>query len=147
MNMPRPIVFLACAGLPLLAACDRRNEPTPTARDSNTSIRSRDQTRPTPAPDNTAKNKGDASKDAKTPMDQSQSSEDVKLTAEIRRAIMSDSAMSTNAQNCKIITDKTGLVTLRGVVSSQAEKDSIEAKAKAVVGVARVDNQLEVKIN
>jgi len=80
-------------------------------------------------------------------MDQSQASGDVKITAEIRRAIMDDETMSANAQNCKVITDKSGVVTLRGVVNSQAEKDSIEAKAKSVAGVTRVDNQLEVKTN
>jgi osmotically-inducible protein OsmY len=58
-----------------------------------------------------------------------------------------DKAMSMNAQNCKIITDKSGVVTLRGVVDSQAEKDAIQAKAQAVAGVTRVDNQLEVKTN
>jgi osmotically-inducible protein OsmY len=80
-------------------------------------------------------------------MDQSQSGDDVKVTAAIRRAIMDDKAMSMNAQNCKIITDKSGVVTLRGVVDSQAEKDAIQAKAQAVAGVTRVDNQLEVKTN
>jgi hyperosmotically inducible protein len=57
---------------------------------------------------------------------------------------MSDSAMSINAQNCKIITQK-GAVTLRGPVASQAEKDAIAAKAKAVPGVTSVTNELEVK--
>lgn len=108
------------------AACERKNEA---------------------APDNTATNRGDGSVTTKTPMDQSESSADIKVTADIRRAIMDDENMSINAQNCKIITDKAGVVTLRGVVNSQAEKDSIEAKAKAVAGVARVDNQLEVKPN
>jgi osmotically-inducible protein OsmY len=77
-------------------------------------------------------------------MDQSNESRDVEITAEIRRAIVDDSAMSTNARNIKIITDK-GAVTLRGVVDSQAEKTAIEEKAKAVSGVVSVDNQLEVK--
>ena len=100
-----------------------------------------------PAPDNTARNKGDGAPEAKSPMDQSESSSDIKITADIRRAIMDDNSMSVNAQNCKIITDKSGMVTLRGVVNSQAEKDMIESKAKAVAGVTKVDNQLEVKSN
>ena len=57
---------------------------------------------------------------------------------------MDDKALSTNAHNAKIVTDK-GAVTLRGVVESAAEKDSVETKAKAVAGVASVDNQLEIK--
>ena len=55
--------------------------------------------------------------------------------------------MSMNAQNCKIITDKSGIVTLRGPVASQAEKDAIEAKAKTIAGVTSVVNELEVKQN
>ncbi|MGH7241921.1 MAG: BON domain-containing protein [Phycisphaerales bacterium] len=80
----------------------------------------------------------------KTPMDQSNAKADIDITAAIRRAIMEDKSMSTNAQNCKIITEG-GVTTLRGPVNSQSEKDAIEAKAKSVAGVTRVDNQLEVK--
>jgi len=81
----------------------------------------------------------------KTPMDQSESPAQIAITAEIRKAIIAESGMSINAQNCKIITDKAGVVTLRGMVNSQAERDAVEAKAKAVSGVTRVDNQLEIK--
>jgi len=76
-------------------------------------------------------------------MDQSNSKADIDITASIRRAIMEDKSMSMNAQNVKIIT-AAGVTTLRGPVNSQAEKDAIEAKAKAVAGVTRVDNQIEV---
>ena len=96
-----------------------------------------------PNADNTAKNKDHEV--TKTPLDQGQNSADVKLTADIRKAIMDDKAMSMNAQNCKIITQN-GMVTLRGPVDTIAEKESIEAKAKAVAGVTNVDNQLEVKV-
>jgi hypothetical protein len=99
---------------------------------------------PPAAPDNTGANKRDASGHTKTPMDQGNNQSDIDITANIRKAVMDDKAMSTNAQNCKIITEK-GAVTLRGVVGSQTERDSIEAKAKAVAGVISVDNQLEVK--
>lgn len=94
-------------------------------------------------PDNTANNSRDA-ETAKTPLDQSNDARDVEISAAVRRAIVDDAAMSTNAKNVKIITAK-GVVTLRGVVDSQAEKDSIESKAKGVAGVVSVDNQLEVK--
>lgn len=96
---------------------------------------------PPPAADNTAKNRNDTDP---TPLNQGQGETDIKITADIRRAIMDDASMSASAQNCKVITQD-GVVTLRGPVASQAEKDAIEAKAKAVAGVARVDNQLEVK--
>ena len=98
-------------------------------------------------PDNTARNKIDRDGATKSPLDQSNSSADIKITADIRRAIMDDKSMSTNAQNCKVITDKSGVVTLRGPVQSQAEKDSIESKAKAIAGVNRVVNELEIKQN
>ncbi|HVZ93193.1 MAG TPA: BON domain-containing protein [Phycisphaerales bacterium] len=98
-----------------------------------------------PKADNTDRNKADQNSGTKTPVDQSNSAAATKITAEIRRAIMDDKGMSVNAQNCKIITDEAGVVTLRGPVDSQAEKDSIESKAKAVAGVTRVVNELEVK--
>jgi osmotically-inducible protein OsmY len=78
-------------------------------------------------------------------MDQSESSEHIKVTADIRRAIMEDESMSVSAQNVTIITDETGAVTLRGNVPTEAEKRAIEAKAKAVAGAARVTNSLVVK--
>ncbi len=79
-------------------------------------------------------------------MDQSNATADIKITAEIRRAIMDDKSMSVNGQNCKVITEK-GVVTLRGPVNSQSEKDAIATKARAVAGVSSVINELEVKTN
>ena len=119
--------------------CDRSEGTSSSTRASSAPAASQ--------PDNTARNRMDKDSQAKTPMDQSNSSADVQTTAEIRRAVMEDKSMSMNAQNCKIITDKSGVVTLRGPVDSQAEKDSIEAKAKAVAGVTQVVNELEVKTN
>lgn len=143
MSMNRLIPTAAIASLLTLAACEKKVEQTSTDR-NNTAPITRSNTS-TPAPDNTARNKPDSSGTTKTPFDQSQSSEDVRVTADIRRAIMNEKSMSTNAQNCKIVTDKAGLVTLRGPVNTQAEKDWIETTAKAIAGVTRVDNQLEVK--
>lgn len=134
--------FASIAGGLLLtvAACEKKTEPEPLPRSSTPSTT-------TPNADNTARNKGDGSSEVKTPTDQSQSSIDVKITAEIRRAVMDDKNLSSNAKNCKIITDKAGVVTLRGVVDSQSEKDVIEGYAKGVAGTTKVDNQLEVKTN
>jgi hyperosmotically inducible protein len=97
-----------------------------------------------PNADNTKTNTVDRNGTAKTPMDQGNNRADIDITAAIRRGIIEDKTMSTNAQNCKIISEK-GVVTLRGVVDSQAEKDAIGAKAKATAGVVSVDNQLEIK--
>lgn len=141
MNTHRYIVIVGLGALMSLAACDKNEARVAPSAPG---------TYGTPAdtePDNTARNKVDSSGDTKTPFDQSESGDAIKITAEIRRAIMKDDSMSVNAQNCKIMTDKSGRVTLRGVVNSQAEKYSIDAKAKAIAGVSQVDNLLEVKTN
>jgi len=132
-------------GLTLLAnGCEKKTDSPSTSRDAPSTTST---STTTSAPDNTARNKADGSGNTVTPLDQSQAASDIKTTADIRRAIIDDKDMSINAQNCKIVTDKSGMVTLRGVVNSQAEKDSIHSKAKAIVGASKVDNQLEIKAN
>jgi hyperosmotically inducible protein len=97
------------------------------------------------APDNTGVNKRDAGNSGTvTPTDQGNGKSDIGITAEIRRAIVKDGAMSMAAKNVKIITTK-GKVTLRGAVNSDDEKSKVEAIARRVAGDAQVDNQLEVK--
>lgn len=97
-----------------------------------------------PAADNTAKNERDASGDTKTSGDQSESPEDIKTTAAIRRAVVADDSLTMTATNVKIITAN-GKVTLRGPVKTAAEKTKIGELAKKNAGKATVDNQLEVK--
>lgn len=94
--------------------------------------------------DNTGRNAKSQAPGQSTPFDQSEKSTDITITAEIRKALMADSGMSMNAQNCKVITAN-GTVTLEGVVDSQAEKDAVEARAKAVAGVNSVVNRLTIK--
>jgi hyperosmotically inducible protein len=94
-------------------------------------------------PDNTGRNVRDRNGDTKTPGDQSENEADRTITQNIRQAITADDSLSTNAKNVKIITND-GTVTLRGPVKSEKEKAEIEAKAKQVAGVKKVDNQLEV---
>ncbi len=96
-----------------------------------------------PAKDNTAVNKRDSDDSTKTPLDQNESSADVKTTAEIRKKVVAESTFSTNAQNVKIITEN-GVVTLRGPVASEEERASIEKMAKDVAGTSNVENQLEI---
>jgi osmotically-inducible protein OsmY len=93
--------------------------------------------------DNTGKNVRDREDRTVTPMDQSNKKEDLDVTASIRRALMDDEALSTNARNVKIIT-RDGVVTLRGPVESEKEKVAIARTAQSVAGVRRVDNQLEI---
>ncbi len=97
-----------------------------------------------PEADNTGKNERDRSGETKTSGDQSNSSDDVKVTAAIRRAIVKDHSLSSMAKNVKIIT-ASGVVTLRGPVKSDAEKAKIAELAQSSAGNAKIDNQLEVK--
>ena len=97
----------------------------------------------TVAPDNSGRNVRDRDNQTKTPGDQSENEADRTITQNIRQAITADDSLSTNAKNVKIITND-GTVTLRGPVKSEKEKTDIEAKAKQVAGVKRVDNQIEV---
>src|SRR3984893_11569931 len=98
----------------------------------------------TPAADNTKKNQRDRSGETRTSGDQSNSSEDVKITAAIRRAVVRDHSLSMTAKNVKIITAN-GMVTLRGPVQSDTEKAKIVELAQSAAGNAKIDNQLEVK--
>jgi len=93
--------------------------------------------------DNTGKNTRDKSGSTLTAGDQSNSAKDVAITQEVRKAIVADDALSTNAKNVKVIT-VSGVVTLRGPVNSAAEKATVAEKARTVAGVARVDDQLEI---
>src|SRR4051794_36368839 len=81
-------------------------------------------------PDNSAKNARDRSGETKTPIDQSNDPADLKVTKEIRQALVKDKALSTAAKNVKVITTKGGNVTLRGPVDSAAEKANIVKVAK-----------------
>ena len=93
--------------------------------------------------DNTDINDRDRNQQALTPMDQSNTKADIKVTQAIRKSLM-EKEMSTNAKNIKIIT-RNGNVTLRGPVASAEEKREIAKLAKAVPGIKKVSNQLEVK--
>jgi hyperosmotically inducible protein len=97
-----------------------------------------------PAPDNTKVNQRDANSAALTPMDQNNNSADLKITQQIRQAVMGDGSLSFTAKNVKIITQG-GKVTLRGPVKTEQERSNIEAAARKVAGVTQVDNQIEVK--
>jgi hyperosmotically inducible protein len=94
-------------------------------------------------PDNSGRNVRDRNDQNKTAGDQSESEADRTISQNIRAAITADDSLSTNGKNVKIITND-GTVTLRGPVKSDKEKVEIEAKAKQIAGVKKVDNQLEI---
>jgi len=96
------------------------------------------------APDNTGKNVRDRGDATLTPMDQGGSAADREVTANIRKAIVADGSLSTNAHNVKIITAE-GVVTLRGPVKTAKEKATVAGMAAKAAGVKRVDNQLEIE--
>jgi hyperosmotically inducible protein len=123
-----------------LSGCDSKENTTP-AGSRPTSTPSSDRV---PA-DNTGRNRDEADRDPRTPMDQSQSGEHIRTTADIRRAVVNDDTLSMGAKNVKIITDSTGKVWLRGVVYSQDEKRRIEAMAAEVAGANMVTSELEIK--
>ena len=56
---------------------------------------------------------------------------------------MADDALSMNAKNVKVITQDQ-IVTLKGAVKNEAERQSIVEKAKTIATVKRVDDQLDV---
>ena len=96
--------------------------------------------------DNSGKNVRDRQDAAVTSGDQSNTQSDLNITQEIRKAVIADKELSTNAHNVKIITAN-GVVTLRGPVKSAEEKANIGAKAQQAAGVTRVDNQIEIASN
>jgi hyperosmotically inducible periplasmic protein len=92
------------------------------------------------SPDSTANNK-----QAQPTADQAKNDKsDLKLMKTIRREIVKDKTLSTDAHNIKIVAQN-GKVTLDGVVASDAEKTSIEQKAGSVAGAANVTDNLKVK--
>ncbi len=95
-----------------------------------------------PAADNTARNQRDK---AATPTadNSAHGKSDLDLTQDIRKAVMADSSLSTNAHNCKIVVQN-GTVTLVGPVASDAERTRVAELAGQVAGADKVTNQLEV---
>jgi hyperosmotically inducible periplasmic protein len=93
--------------------------------------------------DDTGRNTRDRDGNTLTADKQSNRKSDVEITREIRRAIVKDDSLSTNAHNVKIIT-RDGAVTLRGPVANKEEKETVAKKAEAINGVGKVDNQLEI---
>lgn len=94
-------------------------------------------------PDNSANNERDMDGKTMTPTDQGNSEGDLKLTKDIRSAVVA-SDLSFNSKNIKIIS-KDGQVVLRGVVPSADEHQAILKLAKDAGGSAKIVDQLEVK--
>jgi hyperosmotically inducible protein len=94
--------------------------------------------------DNTAVNSVDARDSMTVPTDQSNSSDALHITANIRKAVLADKSLSTSAHNVKIVT-KGSTVTLRGPVVSAAEKERLAALARQNAPGKDILDQLTVK--
>ena len=92
---------------------------------------------------NTSINKRDRDDKTLTPMDQLNNEPDLRITQEIRQALMKGE-LSMDAKNIKVIT-RNGEVTLRGPVDTVAELEKISVLVKAIPGIKSIDNQLQVK--
>lgn len=141
------LAIVAIGSMMTAVGCDARNDGSATTPATDTTTGRSNAAQTPTEPDNTAHNRGDGSSQNPTPLDQSQDMEHIRITADIRRAVMNDENMSMTAKNCKIITTSDGVVTLRGVVQSAAEKDAIEAHAVRIAGETSVVNELEIKDN
>jgi hyperosmotically inducible periplasmic protein len=93
--------------------------------------------------DNTKVNQRDRNSSEPTADQQKETSTDRQLTQQIRRAIVKDKSLSTDAHNVKIITQN-GAVTLKGPVKSEDEKQAIESKATEIAGAGKVTSELQV---
>jgi osmotically-inducible protein OsmY/sporulation protein YlmC with PRC-barrel domain len=79
-----------------------------------------------------------------TPQDQGGSEIERTTTANIRKALMDNKALSFTAKNVKVITAN-GTITLRGSVPTQREKEEIVAVTKKHAGSHTVSDQIEIK--
>ncbi|MBI3547526.1 MAG: BON domain-containing protein [Elusimicrobia bacterium] len=70
---------------------------------------------------------------------------DRQLRRTVRRAILDDKALSSDAHNVKVAT-KNGRVTLKGTVITEEERSNIGAKAMAIAGDGNVTNDITVKV-
>lgn len=68
---------------------------------------------------------------------------DQDLTQMVRQAVLADAQLAAVGSNLQI-TVANGTVTLRGTVRTQADKDAVANKARAVPGVQNVKNELTV---
>lgn len=96
------------------------------------------------SPDNTGMNRANRNSDQTTADQQQPDRSDRSLTEQIRRSITADKNLSTNAHNVKVVT-RGGQVTLKGLVRSENEKRTVEAKAAEVAGEDKVTSELTIK--
>ena len=97
----------------------------------------------TPPADNTKVNQRDQSKSEPTADQQKENPADRQLAQQIRKALVKDKSLSTYGHNVKVIAQN-GMVTLKGPVKSDEEKQAIEAKAAQIAGSDKVTSEIQV---
>jgi hyperosmotically inducible periplasmic protein len=94
--------------------------------------------------DNTKINQRDRNQNEPTADQQKENGSDRVLAQQVRRALVKDKSLSTYAHNIKVIAQN-GVVTLKGPVHSDQEKQAIEAKAaEAAGGADKINSQIDV---
>jgi len=97
-----------------------------------------------PPGDNTKVNQRDQSQNEATADKQKENTTDRQLAQQIRRALVKDKSLSTNAHNIKVIVQN-GVVTLKGPVNSYSEKQAVETKATQIAGSDKVTSEIEIR--
>ena len=93
--------------------------------------------------DNTKVNQRDRDQSSPTADQQKENQPDRELAAQIRKSLVKDKSLSTNAHNIKVIAQN-GMVTLKGPVDSEQEKQAVEQKAMQIAGADKVTSELQV---
>ena len=94
--------------------------------------------------DNTKINQRDRNQNEPTADQQKENGADRMLAQQVRRALVKDKSLSTYAHNIKVIAQN-GVVTLKGPVHSDQEKQAIEAKAaEAAGGADKIKSEIDV---
>ena len=94
--------------------------------------------------DNTKMNRRDRNQNEPTADQQKENSSDRVLAQQVRRALVKDKSLSTYAHNIKVIAQN-GVVTLKGPVHSDQEKQAIESKAaEAAGGADKIKSEINV---
>jgi hyperosmotically inducible periplasmic protein len=97
----------------------------------------------TPA-DNIKINQRDRDKTEPNADQQKENKSDRELARQVRRALVKDKSLSMYAHNVKVIAQN-GVITLKGPVHSDQEKQAVEAKAAEVAGGAeKIKSEIEV---
>ena len=94
--------------------------------------------------DNTKMNQRDRNQNEPTADQQKENSSDRVLAQQVRRALVKDKSLSTYAHNIKVVAQN-GIVTLKGPVHSDQEKQAIESKAaEAAGGADKIKSEIDV---